>query len=82
MAASIKLMRIGKRGFPLYRIVVMDKRKKRNCNYIDKIGFYNPHTNPATIDIDQKKLNDWLSKGAILSEGTRKLISNLPKNKV
>lgn len=75
MSAAIKLMRIGKRGYAAYRIVVMDKRKKRNSSYIDKIGFYDPHTNPSTIEVDENKLRDWLLKGAIVSEGVNKLLS-------
>ncbi len=73
MAATVKLMRVGKRGYSLYRIVVMDKRKKRNGAYIEKIGFYNPHKEPH-LQIDKNKLENWLSKGAVLSAGTAKLL--------
>lgn len=75
MVACIKLMRIGKKGYPTYRIVIIDKRKKRNTNYLDKIGLYNPHTTPPTINLDEKKLKDWLIKGVLVSEGVRKLLS-------
>ena len=68
-------MKIGKRGYPTYRIVVIDKRKKRNSRYIDKIGFYNPHTEPRTLKLDEVKLNNWLTKGAVVTEGIRKLLS-------
>lgn len=74
MAATIKLMRIGKRNYPTYRIVVMDKRKKRNGRYLDNIGVYNPHLTTAKLHIDKKKLNKWLSVGAMISEGARKLL--------
>ena len=67
-------MRFGKKKQPTYRIVVLDKRKKRDGGYIEKIGFYNPMTEPATIDLDREKFNDWRSKGAQLSEGLRKLL--------
>jgi len=73
MAATIKLMRVGKRSYALYRIVVMDKRKKRNGAYIEKIGFYDPHKEPH-LQIDKDKLQNWLSKGAVLSQGTAKLL--------
>lgn len=73
MPAAIKLMRIGKRGNPNYRIVVMDKRKKRTGSYIEKIGFYNPLTNPPALSIDRKRFDFWISRGAVLSEGITKL---------
>lgn len=67
-------MRFGKKKQPSYRIVVLDKRKKRDGSYIEKIGFYNPMTQPATFELDQEKFNDWRSKGAQISEGIRKLL--------
>lgn len=67
-------MRTGKKGFPHYRVVVMDKRKKRNGAYIEKIGVYNPLVEPAKLDIEEKKLQEWLLKGAQLSEGMTKLL--------
>lgn len=67
-------MRIGKKGFPNYRIVAVDRRKKRNGTYLEKLGFYNPLVNPPILDLDKAKLTSWLTKGALLSEGMRKLI--------
>jgi len=67
-------MRFGKRHYPTYRIVVLDKRKKRDGSYIEKVGFYNPMTSPATIDINQEKFDSWIAKGAQISEGMRKLL--------
>eukprot|EP01156_Anaeramoeba_ignava_P012880 Anaeramoba_ignava/a496_42.p5 GENE.a496_42~~a496_42.p5 ORF type:complete len:153 (+),score=60.60 a496_42:1439-1897(+) len=49
----------------MYRVVVMDSQKARNSRYIEKIGFYNPLTDPAEIKIDKEKAIDWLKKGAI-----------------
>ena len=74
MAVAIKLMRTGKKGMPSYRIVAIDKRKKRSSNYLDKLGFYNPLTNPAQISLDQVKFDAWVNKGAQLSEGVKKLL--------
>ncbi len=74
MAVSIRLMRIGKKGNPAYRIVAIDKRKKRNTEYLDKLGFYNPLLEPAKLELDEKKLIDWVNKGAVLSEGAQKLL--------
>ena len=55
MPATVRLMRIGKKKNPFYRIIVTDKRKKRDGKYIEKLGFYNPLTNPPTISIDFEK---------------------------
>lgn len=76
MSATIRLMKFGKRGYPTYRIVVLDKRKKRDGSYLEKVGTYNPHTEPATLDINDTKLNEWLKKGAQVSEGMRRLLKN------
>lgn len=74
MSVTIRLVRIGKKGKANYRIVAIDTRKKRNGRYIEKIGFYNPLVNPPVIDLDQDKVKKWLEKGALLSEGMRKLL--------
>lgn len=73
MAATIRLMRVGKRGHANYRIVVMDKRKKRNGAYLEKIGFYDPHAKSAKVSLDKKRLDFWLQRGAVISEGMIKL---------
>lgn len=65
MAVKIRLFRIGKKKNPMYRVVVMDSHKSRNSKYIEKIGFYNPLTDPAEIKIDKERALDWLKKGAI-----------------
>ncbi len=73
MAVAIRLMRLGKRNRPFYRIVVIDKRRKRESKYVDKIGHYDPIKDPAEIVVDRDKLEYWLSRGAQISEGVRKL---------
>lgn len=73
MAATIRLMRMGKKGKPTYRIIVIDKRKKRNGLYLEKIGFYNPRIDPPILQIDKNRLEFWLQRGATISEGLRKL---------
>jgi len=77
MPATIRLMRFGKKGQPSYRIVVIDKRKKRDGSYIEKIGFYNPMVEPKKLEIDEQKLNSWKLKGAVISEGMRKLLKHM-----
>ena len=64
MAVAIKLIRIGKKGYPSYRIVAIDKREKRNGPYLEKIGFYNPVASPPVLTINKQKFDYWLSKGA------------------
>lgn len=79
MAVTLRLMRFGKRKYATYRIVAIDKRKKRDGSYIEKVGFYNPMTSPATLTIDTDKYKSWINKGAQLSDGLRKLIKKLPR---
>ncbi|MCR4326556.1 MAG: 30S ribosomal protein S16 [Candidatus Roizmanbacteria bacterium] len=74
MSVKIRLMRIGKRHDPKYRIIVIDERKKRNSHYIEQIGFYDPMKDPAELTFDKEKLAEWTKKGAQMSEGLRKLI--------
>ena len=81
MAVAIKLIKYGKKGQPSYRIVAIDKREKRNAPYIEKIGFYNPLTNPPVLTINQERYSYWLSKGAEISEGILKLQKNLRKHR-
>ncbi len=70
---KIRLSRTGKKNAPSYRIVVMDSRTKRDGRVIERIGFYDPKTKPATIKIDQKRLDYWLSQGAQLTEAVKKI---------
>lgn len=76
MAATIRLYRIGKRGGPAYRIVVVNKRYKSNGSYIEEVGQYNPLPDPAFIKINKERFDYWVSRGAIISEGLRKLLKN------
>lgn len=74
MSVAIRLMRFGKRKYPTYRIVVLDKRKKRDGAYIEKIGTFNPMTKPETVLYDKEKLASWIAKGAQPSETVRHLL--------
>lgn len=73
MAVTVRLMRFGKKGTPSYRVVVLDKRKKRDGSYLENIGTYDPMQQPAKIELKQDRFNYWVEKGAELSEGVRKL---------
>lgn len=74
MAATIRLMRFGKKGYPTYRIVVLDKRKKSKGAYIEKIGFYNPVASPEILEVNKERMDYWLKTGAEPSDGFKKLL--------
>ena len=63
MAVKMRLTRMGDKKSPFYRVVVIDSRKAQSGEYIDKIGYVNPLTTPAEINIDAEKAKDWLAKG-------------------
>ncbi len=64
MAVKIRLQRHGRKKRPFYHIVIADARSPRDGRFIEKIGYYNPMTKPATIDLDRDKAYEWLMKGA------------------
>ena len=70
----LRLMRLGKRGQPFYRIVAVDKRKKRNGKYLENIGTYDPVDEPATISYNKDLFEKWIGQGAEISEGLRRLL--------
>lgn len=76
---KIRLMRIGTRKRPFYRVVVVDERNKRTGSYIDLIGTYNPLTNPKEIILDQAKITDWTKKGAQMSHGFLRILGKAPQ---
>lgn len=76
MAVTIRLMRFGKKKNPFYRIVALDKRKKRDGSYIEKVGTYHPLLKEKNIHMIKAKFEYWQEKGALLSEGMVKLLKN------
>lgn len=76
MAVKMRLTRLGDKKSPTYRIVVIDSRKARDSEYIDKVGHYNPTANPAEVVIDKEKAADWLAKGVQPTETVRALLLN------
>ena len=76
MAVTLRLMRFGKRKQPFYRIVALDKRKKRDGACIENIGTYNPFLEDKNIDIVKERFEYWQQKGAQISEGLKRLLSN------
>ena len=75
MPVKIRLQRHGKKGKPFYWIVATDSRAKRDGRFLDKIGTYNPNTNPATIDLSLESAVNWLHKGAQPTETARAILS-------
>ncbi len=75
MPAKIRLQRQGRKRYAYYHIVIADSRAPRDGRYIERIGSYNPNTNPATIDLDFDKALDWLNKGAQPTDTARAILS-------
>ena len=75
MATRIRLQRHGRKGKPFFHIVIADSRAKRDGRFIEKIGTYNPITNPAIIDLDLDRAVHWLMTGAEPSNTVRNILS-------
>jgi len=75
MATRIRLQRFGRKSRPIYHIVVADVRSKRDGRNIEKLGLYNPNTNPATIDLDFDSAVKWVMTGAQPSDTARAILS-------
>ncbi|CAM1369642.1 30S ribosomal protein S16 [Tenacibaculum soleae] len=75
MPVKIRLQRHGKKGKPFYWVVAADSRSKRDGRFLEKIGTYNPNTNPATIDLDVDTAVEWLQKGAQPTDTARNILS-------
>jgi small subunit ribosomal protein S16 len=75
MPVKIRLARRGRKKKAIYDIVVADSRSPRDGKFIDKIGLYNPNTNPASITLSEDKALDWVLKGAVPTDTTRAILS-------
>lgn len=75
MATRIRLQRHGKKGKAIFHVVVADSRAKRDGKFIEKLGIYNPNTNPATIDINFESTLKWVGTGAEMSDTARAILS-------
>ncbi|MDL2257148.1 30S ribosomal protein S16 [Bacteroidales bacterium OttesenSCG-928-I14] len=76
MATKIRLQRHGRKGYAFYHIVIADSRAPRDGKFIERIGSYNPNTNPATIDLKFDRALYWLQVGAQPTDTTRNILSN------
>lgn len=71
----IRLRRVGLKKQPSYRIVAADKEAPRDGRFLEILGFYNPRTQPATINVKEDRIYDWLSKGAQPSESVNQIFN-------
>jgi small subunit ribosomal protein S16 len=69
----IRLRRTGSRGQPSYRIVVADKESPRDGRFLEIVGSYNPRTEPASLEIDEARVYEWMNKGALPTESVAQL---------
>ncbi len=76
---AISLMRLGAKGKPFYRLVVKEKRSKRDGKYLENVGTYNPMTNPAEVELKHERIQYWISVGAQPTETVASLIKNNPE---
>lgn len=74
MSVKIRLRRVGRKRQPSYRIVVARSADPRGGEYLDTVGFYNPRTQPAELRLDLAKIDDWVGRGAEMSETAASLI--------
>ena len=75
MPTRIRLQRHGKKNQPFYHIVVADGRVPRDGKFIEKLGTYNPLTNPATIELNVERATEWIGMGAQPSDTARRILS-------
>ncbi len=72
---KLRLRRKGKAHYPVYDVVAVDSRKKRDSDFIERLGYYNPNTSPTTININPDRAIYWLNVGAQPSDVVRSLLS-------
>jgi len=73
---TIRLARIGKKKHPFYRVVVTEKTRPRNGRFVEIVGTYDPQKKPAAVQLDNERVQYWLSKGAQPSDTVRSFIRN------
>ena len=76
MATKIRLQRGGRKGYAFYRIVIADARAPRDGKFTEKIGTYNPNTNPATVDLNFERALYWVETGAQPTDTARNILSH------
>ncbi len=76
---AIRLMRMGAKKSPSYRVVVKEKLSKRDGAYVENVGFYNPTRDPAEVRLDLERVNYWIERGAQPTDTVRQLIRRQSK---
>ena len=79
MAVAIRLTRVGATKRPAYRVIAIDKRRSRDGRALEILGFYDPLTEPATVQLETEKINAWIGKGAQPSDTVVKLMRQAEK---
>ena len=74
MAFKISLRRMGAKKAPFYRVVVADSRFPRDGRFIEEIGYYDPTKEPAVVNIDKEKAEEWIKKGAQPTDTVKRLL--------
>jgi small subunit ribosomal protein S16 len=74
MSVRIRLRRMGKKKHPSYRLAVVDRRVKRDGRYIEFVGYYDPMTEPHTVDLNEERIIAWLKEGASYSDTVGSLL--------
>jgi small subunit ribosomal protein S16 len=75
MAVKIRLMRMGAKKSPFYRVVVADSRSPRDGRFLENLGIYHPNNEPSRVEIDTEKAAAWLAKGAQPTEAVARLLA-------
>jgi small subunit ribosomal protein S16 len=79
LAVRIRLTRVGATKRPAYRVIAIDKRRSRDGRALEILGFYDPLTEPATVNLDRERIDAWIGKGAQPSETVAKLMRQAEK---
>ncbi|OGK66298.1 30S ribosomal protein S16 [Candidatus Roizmanbacteria bacterium RIFOXYB2_FULL_41_10] len=74
MAVKIRLMRLGKKNKPFYRIVVIDSKSPRNSTYLENLGNYDPNLDKDKVKIDSERVKFWKERGAVVSKGLLRIL--------
>ena len=77
---KIRLRRMGSRNHPFFRVVVSDSRQTPTAAAIEEIGYYDPRQKPSILEIDEERYDDWVEKGASVSETVRNLVEKKRKS--
>jgi small subunit ribosomal protein S16 len=76
---KIRLMRMGSKKNPVYRIVAADSRAPRDGKFLDILGYYDPQTKPHTLSVQTERVKSWIERGAQPTERVERLLSKLMK---